>query len=93
MIRSSDSYAELMWGRVFGWLLIGGVIVSALRSVIVALALMAALLTLYGVFFKPRETFAFLAFSLFSWTLQSHFAPTVTVIGGLMLIALIFGRG
>lgn len=62
---------------------------AVLRAAIVVLFILVALSVLWGVFFRPAETFGFIALLLFSAVLQTHTIAVLVLIGflGLVVIA------
>ena len=69
--------------RALAWLILAGAALSVLKAAITALVLALALMTLWGVLFRPTEVMRFGVFVLCWWLLQNNpwFAAALVVIG------------
>lgn len=59
---------------------------TVLRAAIVALLIVLALSLLWGAFFRPAETFGFVALLLFGAVLQTHTIAVLLLIGFLAFV-------
>lgn len=73
--------------RLVGIFLSACVILAAMKAAIVALSLLFLVSLLWGLFLRPREVGAFLAFCAFLSALSSHPGVCLAIIGLAILLA------
>ena len=77
--------------KAAGILFTAVVILSIAQSAVAALVIVLLLTLLWGVLFRPRETFGFLMFGVIMNLFEHHAGACIAVIGCLMVAAVIAG--
>lgn len=72
--------------KLVGYMVVIALAAAALRQAIVALVLVGLLFLLWAAIFRPQETFALLAFSLFAVMLTNFPAATLGAFALILLV-------
>ena len=78
--------------KIAGTLFAACIILAILQSVVTALAIALILMLLWGVYFRPQETFGFLMFGLIVQLFEHHAAMCIAVTGVVVAVALAADR-
>lgn len=68
------------------------IILSVVRSVVIAVVVALAIMLLWGMFFRPRETFGLLMFGLMMQLLEQHAGACIAAASCLLCVGIIADR-